>query len=402
MSVWILVLIILIVAAACFFTGYLLADKKAAFKTASLEVKLSEREQNEERLVNTFKALSAEALNTNNKSFLELAKTTLEKYQESAKGDLEKRQQAINSLVEPVKETLGKFEVKIGEIEKERKGAYEGLKEQMHMLLGTTQTLSNALTSSSSRGRWGELQLKKIVELAGMMNHADFVEQSSVSTQDGRLRPDLIVKLPGGSNIVVDSKAPVSKYLEAVELKDPSARHAKFKEFAAQIKDHIKSLSSKAYWEQFSPTPDFVVLFIPGDSYFAAALEAEPALIENAVKEKVIVATPTTLISLLKAIAYGWRNVSVEQDAKEIAALGKELYERIATMSEHFYKIGSGLENATKSYNQTLRSYESRVLVSARRFKDFKVSDKEIDVSSEHTIDVLPNYSEDNKKDLLD
>ncbi|MGB2578838.1 DNA recombination protein RmuC [Elusimicrobium simillimum] len=389
------VILVVAVAAVCGALGYVLADRKGAAKVAVLETKLEEQTKNEERVLTTFKAMSAEALNTNNKSFLELAKATLEKYQEGAKGDLEKRQQAINNMVEPVKETLGKFEVKLGEIEKERKGAYEGLREQVHMLMGTTQTLSNALTSSSARGRWGEIQLKKIVELAGMVNYADFTVQESVNTADGRLRPDLIVKLPGGSNIVVDSKAPVSKYIEAVEIKDPALRQAKFKEFAGQIKEHIKSLSSKSYWEQFSPTPDFVVLFIPGESYFAAALEAEPALIEQAVREKVIVATPTTLISLLKAVAYGWRNVAVEENAKAITALGKELYERLAVMTDHFYKVGGSLETAVKNYNNTLSSFESRVLVSARRFNELKVSDKEIAPSLEKSVSSIPKITEE-------
>ncbi|MDR0291553.1 MAG: DNA recombination protein RmuC [Elusimicrobium sp.] len=384
-------LIILIVTAAVFLLlGYLAAARRAV----ALQAKLDEREQNRENDLNAFKALSAEALNSNNKSFLELAKTTLEKYQDAAKNDLEKRQTAINNIVEPVKETLSKFENKIGELEKERKGAYEGLREQVGVLLGTTQSLSNALTSHSSRGRWGEIQLKKIVELAGMLNYCDFNTQESVNTEDGRLRPDLIVRLPGGSNIVVDSKAPVTKYIEAVELKDPAARALKFKEFAGQIKEHIKNLSGKSYWEQFSPTPDFVVLFIPGESYFAAALEAEPALIEAAVREKVIVATPTTLISLLKAVAYGWRNVAVEENAKQITALGKELYERIVTMSEHFYKVGGSLENAVKNYNNTLNSFESRVLVSARRFNELKVSDKEIAPALEHAVDAAPKKTE--------
>jgi len=383
--------IIIVAASAVFFAlGWLLAGRG----NAALRAKLEANEAGQKNAENAFKALSAEALNSNNRNFLELAKTTLEKYQDAAKNDLEKRQTAINNIVEPVKETLSKFENKISEMEKERRGAYEGLREQVHVLLGTTQTLSNALTSHSVRGRWGELQLKKIVELSGMIDYVDFNTQESVSTSEGRLRPDMIVRLPGGSNIVVDSKAPVSKYIEAVELTDAAARAAKFKEFAGQIKDHVKNLSAKSYWEQFSPAPDFVVLFIPGESYFAAALEAEPALIETAVREKVIVATPTTLISLLKAVAYGWRNVAVEENAKQITALGKELYERIAVMTEHFYKVGGSLESAVKNYNNVLNSYDSRVLVSARRFNELKVSDKEIEPALEHAVDVLPKKTE--------
>lgn len=362
MNIYLALLLIVVAGAACFFIGKIFGKKEA--------------ESAGDNMLNAFKAMSAEALNINNKSFLDLAVSTLEKYQAVAKGDLDKRQEAINGLVAPVKETLSKFESKINEIEKERKGAYEGLHSQVSVLLGQTQTLSNALTSSSARGRWGELQLKKIVELAGMVNHCDFVEQESVLTEDKRLRPDMIVRLPGGSNIIVDAKAPVTKFLEAIEIKDGAKREIKMKEFAGQIREHIKTLSSKAYWEQFKPTPDFVVLFIPGEAYFASALEADPALIEDGVKEKVIIATPTTLISLLKAAAYGWRNTAVEENAKEIETLGRELYERVAVMSEHFAKVGNSLESAVGHYNKTVASYETRVLVSARKFKELKVSDK--------------------------
>ncbi|WP_424244920.1 DNA recombination protein RmuC [Elusimicrobium posterum] len=393
--------VIIIVAGAAFAIGWFLGGKKNEAQIAVLQTRLEEQKKTEEAMLNSFKAVSAEALNVNNQSFLELAKATLEKYQEGAKGDLEKRQQAIDSLVKPVKETLDKFENKIGEMEKERRGAYDGLREQVQILLGTTQNLSNALTSSSARGRWGELQLKKIVELAGMQNYADFVEQESVTTSDGRLRPDLIVKLPGGSNIVVDSKAPVSKYLEAVEIKDPTAKAAKLKEFSVQIKEHIRSLSAKSYWEQFKPTPDFVVMFIAGESYFSAALEADPALIEFAVKDKVVIATPTTLISLLKAIAYGWRSAAVEENAKHITELGKELYDRVFTMSENFYKVGNSLKSAVNHYNATLGSYETRVLVTARKFNELEVSDKVIEPAIEKIVDVLPKKTSKDKEELF-
>ncbi|MDR1160354.1 MAG: DNA recombination protein RmuC [Syntrophomonadaceae bacterium] len=364
-------------------------NKLAAASARELETIKNLKEQFLKEQENVFKAVSSEALSSNNKSFLELAKSTLEKYQQNATNDLETRQKAIDNMVLPVKDILNKFEVKIGDLEKERQGAYEGLTSQVAGLMRQTQTLSNALSSSSVRGRWGELQLKKIVELAGMLNYCDFVEQATISIpgEDKKLRPDMIIRLPGGSNIVVDSKAPVSKFIEAVEINDAPQRQQKMKEFAAQIRSHIKTLSSKDYWKQLKATPDFVVLFMPGEAYFSAALEADPALIEDGVQEKVIIATPTTLISLLKAAAYGWRSRAVEQNALDIKKLGIELYDRIFTMTEHFCKLGNSLGGAVEYYNKTISSYESRVLVSARRFKELEVSDKELPNLPEKTIE---------------
>lgn len=361
-------------------------NKLSAASARELETIKNLKEQFLKEQENVFKAVSSEALSSNNRSFLELAKSTLEKYQQSAKNDLETRQKAIDNMVLPVKDILNKFEVKIGDLEKERRGAYEGLSTQVTGLMRQTQTLSNAMSSSSVRGRWGELQLKKIVELAGMLNHCDFTEQKTIVGEDGKLRPDMIIRLPG-SNIVVDAKAPVSKFIEAVEINDAPKRQEKMKEFALQIRSHIKTLSSRDYWKQLESTPDFVVLFMPGEAYFAAALEVDPALIEDGVQEKVIIATPTTLISLLKAAAYGWRSRAVEQNAADIKKLAIELYDRIFTMTEHFCKLGNCLGSAVENYNKTIASYETRVLVSARRFKELEVSDKELSNVSEKSIE---------------
>ena len=346
-----------------------------------------ERQQNKEKLgllneaqtklSDAFKALAADALNSNNKSFLELAKTNLETFQETAKGDLEKRQQAIDELVKPVKESLEKVDAQIQELEKARVGAYSGITEQIKSLVDgqtllRTETLNlvRALRTPNVRGRWGEIQLKRVVELAGMQNHCDFYEQQSVQTEDGQLRPDLLVKLPAGRNIIVDAKAPLSAYLDAVETQDDETRKQKLHEHAQQIRKHLTALGKKSYFEQFTPTPEFVVMFIPGEAFFCAALMEDPELIEYGVDHNVIVATPTTLIALLKAVAYGWRQEQLAENAKEISELGKELYIRCGWFAGHIANSGDHLGKAVKAHNDAIKSLESKFLVQARRFKD--------------------------------
>ncbi len=325
------------------------------------------------RLTESFKALSADALKSNNQSFLELARETFGKLHQQSADELGKRQQAIDSLVKPLKESLEKVDAKIGEMEKTRANAYGQLSEQLKSL-GTAQVslqaeaskLTTALRSTTTAGTWGELQLRRVVEMSGMSSYCDFAEQQSA----GGFRPDLIVRLPGGQQIIVDAKAPNDAYREAANATDETVRSAKLAEHAAKVRSHIDALGAKNYWEQFQPSPEFVVLFLPGDQFLSGALQGDATLIDRAIAKKVLLATPATLIALLKAAAYGWRQEDVSRNAQVIADLGRGLYDRIVGFADNLDKVGRGLETANKAYNSAVGSFEQTLLPGARKLSE--------------------------------
>lgn len=351
-------------------------EKLQAERSSSTE-KLRTLNDARRELENSFKAMASAALESNNSSFLELAKQSLANFHTEAKSDLEAREKAVETLVKPITESLKQVDVHVRELEKTRAQAYGALTEQVASLLTTQQALQTetgnlvkALREPQARGRWGELQLRRVIELAGMLDFCDFHEQMTVSNEERRFRPDVVVKLPGGKNIVIDSKVPLMAYLAALEAGDELTRAARLSDHARQIKQHIDNLAGKAYWAQFQPTPEFVVLFLPGEVFFRAALDSNAELIEYGVSQRVIVASPTTLIALLKGVAYGWNQKNLAESALKISENGKVLYERLCVMARHFEDVGRRLGTAMESYNKAVGSMQRSVFPVARRFPE--------------------------------
>ena len=350
------------------------------------------------QLEKQFSALAQDVLDKSQESFVKRAEETLKRHREAASDGLEKNRVALTELLQPVKETLTRYETSLKEIEAARHGAYEGLREQIGLMRegqekvsGEAARLVHALRNApKARGRWGEHQLRRVLEMAGLSSQVDFAEEVSVDTVDGRLRPDAVIKLPGGKSLVIDAKCSLVAYQDAVDSADEGERTRHLKIHAATIRGHVGALSRKAYWEQFESTPDFVIMFIPGENFLAAALEADHDLFEAAFAQKILLASPTNLIAIARTVAMVWRQEKIEEQARDIAALGKELYERLATMGGHVGRLGKNLETATSAYNAFVGSLESQVLTSAQRFRDLSIEPPKKEIERLPVIEATP------------
>ena len=358
-------------------------------------------EETTARLTDTFRALSADALKSNNQSFLDLAKQSFASIVAETKGDVGKRQEAIDALIRPIQDTLKRYEQQVVAMEETRQRTFGGLEEQLKQLSASqgqlqreTGNLVKALRRPDVRGRWGEMTLHRVVELAGMSAHCDYEPQVTVTGDDGRVRPDLLVRLPNTRTIVVDSKVPLDAYLDAIEANDEDTRRAALQRHAQQLRTHMTQLATKSYWEQFPQTPEFVVMFVPGEALFAAAIDADRTLLEDGMARQVVLATPTTLIAVLKAVAYGWRQEQIAENAQAISELGRQLYDRVRTLADHVEDVGKSLGRAVAAYNRAVGSMETRVFPSARRFKELGAATGE-DITTVEPVEQAPRLFTD-------
>ena len=395
--------IALIAVIVGFLAGFLIAQleaRKLRRRNSELETRLTfEQEKSSERLQtlelarqqlsDSFSALSAQALRVNNEQFLKLANENLRQYQVQAQADLSEKEKAIEGLVRPIRETLEKTEQQIRLMEKERKEAHgsltnflQGMTHTQQQLEAETRKLVQALRRPEVRGQWGELTLRRLVELAGMVEHCDFFEQETQGSGEGASRPDMIIRMPDKREIVVDVKTPLDAYLSAVEAVEDVDRRRALERHARKVRERVRELATKAYWDQFKNAPDFVVLFIPGEQFLSAALEFDPALLEDALRQKVILATPTSFIALLRAVAYGWRQLALAENAERIRETGEELYKRLATFTEHLSRVGRSLGSSVDAYNKAVGSLERSVLPGARRFTEMGISSGKKEIES--------------------
>jgi DNA recombination protein RmuC len=366
-----------IVFLAGLFAGGLIVGLWMRIRITRLEVANQTAEAAALKLNATFQSLADAALRSNQSAFLEAARTTLETARAQMTGDLVQRQTAIEGVVRPLSDSLGRLETHVRELERAREKAFGSLGEQLQSLARETTTLSTALRSPQARGRWGEVTLRRVAELAGMVKNCDFLEQSTQEAAGVRIRPDMIVRLPNDRSIVVDAKVPLTAYLDASSAADEPSRRSALQRHSQQVAEHVRQLSSKQYWSQFQPAPELVVLFLPGDHFFSAALEGNPDLIEDALARKVVIATPVTLISVLKGIAYGWNQEQLAENAEQIRRVAAELYDRVQMVHSYYADTGRMLEKTVESYNRSVGSWDSRLIPALRKMRELGVSNGE-------------------------